>query len=308
MQGLHVSLLGKFCIKRGEAQIYKLESRKAEELLCYLLVSRERAHPREALAELLWGQDVSFQSKNYLRKALWQLQSTLEPLADQEEQRLLLVEPDWIQCNPECDLWLDVAVIEDAFKLAKGILGRALTQEQAQALEAAVELYKGDLLADCYQDWCLFERERLQYQYLGILDKLMDYCEQHQDYESGLAYGERILRYDRAHERTHSQMMRLHYLAGDRIAALRQYDKCRAALHEELDIEPGEHIRQIYQQIRQDTLDAGSHADHEEIHSPDSAALRTIHTRLGDFNASLSQLQAQLIKDLQALDRVMRRQ
>ena len=55
MQGFQVSLLGKFCLKRGEAEVHRLESRKAEELLCYLLVNRERAHTREALAELLWG-------------------------------------------------------------------------------------------------------------------------------------------------------------------------------------------------------------------------------------------------------------
>jgi DNA-binding SARP family transcriptional activator len=307
MHGLQVSLLGKFSMKRGEAEIYKLESRKAEELLCYLLVNRERAHPREALAELLWGDDVIQQSKNYLRKALWQLQSTLEPLADGEKQGLLLVEPEWIQLNPLCDLWLDVAVIEAAFKGVKGIHGRDLTQEQVRVLEAAVALHKGDLLEDCYQDWCLFERERLQYQFLALLDKLMDYCERHQDFESGLVYGERILRYDRAHERTHSRLMRLHYLAGDRIAALRQYDKCKAALHEELDVEPGEQMRRLCQQIRQDTLESDTIKGNEKTAPLDYAALQTIHTSLVRFYTSLDQLQSQLHKDIQALERVLHR-
>ena len=40
-----------------------------------------------------------------------------------------------------------------------------------------------------------------------------------------LAYGARILHCDRARERTHRRLMRLHFLAGDRTAALRQYPR-----------------------------------------------------------------------------------
>lgn len=306
MQGFQVSLLGKFCLKRGEAEVHRLESRKAEELLCYLLVNRERAHTREALAELLWGDDFSQQSKNYFRKALWVLQAALDPLVDGAEQRLLLVESEWIQFNPACELWLDIAVIEAAFTEVKGIAGRDLSQEQAELLEAAVALHKGDLLEDCYQDWCLFERERLQYKFLILVDKLMGFCEHHREFERGLVYGEQILRYDRAHERTHMRMMRLHHLAGDRSAALRQYDKCRTALQEELDVEPGEPIRQLYEQIRQDALEARYTTDEVTV-AAERATLQSIQARLGAFNHSLSQLQTQLQKDLQALERVMRK-
>jgi two-component SAPR family response regulator len=89
-----------------------------------------------------------------------------------------------------------------------------------------VALYHGDLLEDWFQDWCLYERERLQNIYLAALDKLMDYCEASRDYDAGLAYGTRILRHDLARERTHRRLMRLYYLAGDRTSALRQYDRC----------------------------------------------------------------------------------
>jgi DNA-binding SARP family transcriptional activator len=307
MAGIRVSLLGKFCIQNEQAEIFEFESRKAEELLCYLLMNRERAHTRDALAEVLWGDYTTQQSKNYLRKVLWQLQSALEPLVKEEEQHPLLVEPEWIQINPGCDLWLDVAVVEAAFIAVKGVSGRNLTREQARSLEGAVALYKGDLLEGWYRDWCLFERQRLQYLYLASLDKLMDYCEQRQDYESGLAHGDRVLRYDRAHERTHSRLMRLHYLAGDRTAALRQYEKCQTALQEELDVEPGKHIRQLYQQIRQDALKVDNNAGEEKFPPLDGAALQMFHTRLGHFQKALSQLQAQLQNDIRELEQVMRR-
>src|SRR5438128_1039451 len=58
-------------------------------------------------------------------------------------------------------------------------------------------LYRGDLLEGWYSDWCLYERERLQHMYLAMLDKLMEYSESHQEYETGQTYGMRALRYDR---------------------------------------------------------------------------------------------------------------
>jgi len=55
----------------------------------------------------------------------------------------------------------------------------------------------------CYDDWCIFERERLQNIYLLMLDKLISYSAKHREYEAGQGYGYTILRYDRARERTH---------------------------------------------------------------------------------------------------------
>src|SRR5256885_11705620 len=91
--------------------------------------------------------------------------------------------------------------------------------------------------------------------YLTLLDKLLCYCATHQDYETGQAYGALLLRHDRAHERTHRQLMRLHYRAGDRTAALRQYERCRTALSEELDVKPDRRTVTLYEQIRADQLD-----------------------------------------------------
>ena len=57
--------------------------------------------------------------------------------------------------------------------------------------------------------------------------------------DDGLAYGQLVLRHDRASERTHRRMMRLRYLNGDRTGVLRQLESCTQALTEELDVGPG---------------------------------------------------------------------
>jgi len=308
MSTIRILLFGKFNIEAGGSLIPRLESRKAEELLAYLLLNRDQPQARERLADMLWGETFQDQANNYLRKALWQLQSALDNwgLGD---QGLLLVEGEWLQINPRIELWLDIAVLEDAFKKTQGITGRDLEEGQAQMLQRAAELYRGDLMDGWYQDWCLYERERLQHLYLAMLDKLMDYCEVHGAYEDGLIFGERVLHYDRARERTHRRLMRLYYLAGDRTSALRQYRKCVTMLKEELDVEPAESTRVVYEMIRADELDSltqPTQADQVEIAKTEKEPLMAVFSHLSAFQKELSQIQKQLAQDMRIIQRTIK--
>ncbi len=250
MSTLSVRLFGKLQVQRSEQIVLDLGSNKVQELFAYLLLHRQRYHSREVLASLLWGDSTTAQSKRYLRNAFWQLQSVLDSGAEAKNDGVLLVDPDWVRLNLEADLWLDVAEFERAFALVQGVPGEELNAQSVQAAQGAIQLYRGDLLEGWYQDWCLFERERLQSMYLSMLGKLMAYCEVYGKYEAGLAYGVCVLRYDVAYERTHRRLMRLHYLAGNRTAALRQYERCVAALCKELDVGPSERTVALYEQIR----------------------------------------------------------
>ncbi len=254
MSVLCVSLFGRFHARLEGQVLTSLDTSKVQDLFCYLLLHRHCFHPREKLADLMWGDSSTSHSKQYLRKALWQLRIALDSRAEPTNNRLLLVEPEWVQINPWADLWLDVAAFEQAYTIVSGVPGQELDFRQVLVLLNAVGLYRGSLLEGCYQEWCLYERERFQRMYLAMLDKIMGYCEAHREYETGLTCGMLILRYDRAHERTHWRMMRLYYLAGDRTAALRQYEQCRASLDEELGVGPAERTVALCQQIRSDRL------------------------------------------------------
>jgi DNA-binding SARP family transcriptional activator len=203
----------------------------------------------------LWCDSPPTQSKKYLRQTLWQLQTALTCQTEPVNGRLLLVEPNWIQLNTVADLWLDVALFEQAFNLVQRVPGNELELEQVRSLESAVDLHKGELLSGWYQAWCLDERERFRHMYMAMLDKLMGHYEAHHKYETGLAYGERLLQHDRARERTHRRMMRLYYLAGDRTLALGQYQRCIDILAEELDVKPSKRTQALYEQIRADQLE-----------------------------------------------------
>ena len=255
MSRLSIQLFGKFCVRRNEQVLEGFDARKVQELFCYLLLHRNHSLPRETLAGLLWPDTTTIQSKKNLRQALWQLQSALGSQTEPLNDRVLLVEPEWVQLNLEANFWLDVVIFEKAFDLVQKVPGHELDAQRVQVLQDAVQLYEGPLLEGWYQDWCLLERERLQNMYLTMLDKLMSYCEARHDYVTSLLYGMRIMCYDRARERTHRRLMRLDYLLGDRAEALRQYERCATALDEELGVRPSKSTVALYKQIQADQLD-----------------------------------------------------
>lgn len=290
-------LFGKFSVQRDTQSVRGLDSSKEQELLSYLLVRRDRPHSRETLASLLWGDSSTEKSKKYLRQALWHLQAGLET-TELPGPQVLIVEHDWVQLNLQSELWLDVAVFEQAFAATQGVPGKQLDKPGAAMLKDAVQLYAGDLLDGCYQDWCLFERERLQNMYLSMLDKLMGYCEQHQDFEAGQGYGSTILRYDRASERTYRRLMHLQYLAGDRTGALRQYERCVTALREELGVKPERRTRAVYEYIRADEPDRVR--PDESV--PATTSLPEVLGRLKRLHLVLTAVQKRVQRDIKAVE------
>jgi DNA-binding SARP family transcriptional activator len=302
MSALTIQMLGKFCVRRNEQTVNALDACKLQELFSYVLIFRDSPHSRETLAGLLWGDSSTVQSKKYLRQALWQIQSAFG--TDHHQGRIFNVEPDWISFNRDFEIGLDVAAFEQAFSLVREIAGEELNGSQAEILDRAIQLYQGDLLEGWYQDWCICERERLQTNYLIMLDKMMSYCEAHEKYETGLSYGLQVLRYDRARESTHRRLMRLHYRAGDRTAALRQYEHCVTALNEELGVKPSRLTVALYDQIRQDEFQDAV-ARPAMPSSGDPIVLPKVIDHLKHVRQLLLKIQGQVQKDIKAVEEAL---
>src|SRR5262245_24777273 len=101
MSTVSVALFGRFSVRRDGQPLAGFDARKVQELLSYLILYRDRPHPRETLAGLLWGDGTAPQSKKCMRQSLWQLQAALESDADPHGDHILLVETEWIQFNKE---------------------------------------------------------------------------------------------------------------------------------------------------------------------------------------------------------------
>ncbi len=249
MSVLHISLFGSVRIAHGGWSSEAKVTRTAQVLLAYLLLYRHRAHPREVLAGLFWGDRSENRARNCLSTALWRLRCALEPEGIPRGTYLVTTPAGEIGFNRESDHWLDVAVFEEQTDqvLTKPI--HAVDAADVCKLEHALQLYDGDLLEGFYDDWALRERERLRLLYLDSLAYLMRCYKHHGVYEESLVCGRRILDHDPLREEIHREVMRLYLASGQRALAVQQYGACCEILAAELGIPPMEETQALYAQI-----------------------------------------------------------
>ena len=305
-----IRLFGRFRVEYDDAPLEGLGTFKVQELLSYLLIHRNRPRPREALAALLWGDTPTEKSRKYLRQALWHLQTALKSRDAEAGDQILLVEENWVQLNMRSEIWLDVAMLEETFAALKDKAGWELSAAERDQVHMAVQIYTGELLEGSYQDWCLFERERLQNIYLALLYKLMSYCEAHHEYEAGQIFGTRILNYDRASERTHRRLMHLQYMAGDRTAALRQYDRCVSALDEELGVKPDKLTVALYEKIRSGEVERPISFVQIPLHQmrPTAPVLNEVIGRLEELQLTLANVRQAVVQDIKDIQSSIKNQ
>jgi DNA-binding SARP family transcriptional activator len=305
MSSIEVSLFGKFNIDFGGKKTY-IRARKVQELLIYLLVFRDHPQPRESLTEILWADQPTTISKKNLRQTLWHLQSVIRDYHDLGGFDLL-IEDGWIHIKLPTNFCLDTAEFEQVFFLVNQKHAKDLSAEDFGAMQYAARLYKGDLLEGWYQNWCIFERERFHMMNLALLDKLVQYCEIHQEYDAGLTYGWQILRHDHAYERAHRQLMRLYCMAGDRTQALHQYQRCVEALRNELGVEPSDRTRHLHAQIQSDTftpsLLAVERADNNQNQT--ASSVEDVLNRLEQFSVTLRRMETDVQQNIAALKNLL---
>jgi predicted ATPase/DNA-binding SARP family transcriptional activator len=230
---LHIYLLGDFRLVYGDMPVTTVNTPRLQSLLAYLVLHRHAPQPRHHLAFLLWPDSTEAQARTNLRHQFHLLRQAL-PEAD----RFLYTDAQTLQWRPDAPFTLDVADFESNAQKSSLI-----------ALQEAVDLYRGDLLPSCYDDWILPERERLHQRFIEALERLIGLLENKRDYATAISYAQRLLRYDLLHEETYRHLMRLYALNGDQAGVQRTYQECVTVLQRELAAEPSPATRQAYERL-----------------------------------------------------------
>jgi len=223
-------------------------------LLSYLLLNKNYPHNREHLAAILWDDAPAIIGRKSLRNALWRLRQIFESVGACLDDYLMITEDSVAFINTS-HFGLDIETFETTTALCKDLSGWELSEEQVSQLETGVDLYLGDLLEGIYEDWVLYDRERLNLVYINTLNKLMVYYGLKGNYERGLTCGNRILAMDNTRETVYRQMMWLYCLLGDRNAALKLYKCCSRILRDELGVDPMQETRHLFEQVLHNQID-----------------------------------------------------
>jgi len=241
---LSISLLGDFQISHAEKPVTGIDTPRIRSLLAYLVLHRGAPQSRAHLAFHFWPDTSEAQARTNPRNLLHHLRHAL-PQADS----YLDASGQTLQWRPDSSFTLDVADFEEALLRAEQAWLKNDLPIVQEDLEQAINIYKGDLLPNCYDDWIIPPREGFRQAYLNTLERLVRMLEEQRDYPSAIGYAQRLLRHDPLHEATYRHLMRLHALNHDRAGALRVYHTCTTVLQRELEVEPSAATRQAYQRL-----------------------------------------------------------
>lgn len=226
------TMLGGWQVRRGDEALERFRTRKTASLLAYLACFPQRAHQREELAERFWPDAEPEFALRSLSVALWSLRRVLEP-PDVAEGSVLIAERLTARLNPKA-IATDIGGFQEALADAK----RAATPDaRRRCLEAAADLYAGDLLPGFYDDWVITERERLGQEYARAVDALLPLLEEAGDRSEVVPYLLRRVQADPYDEAACRRLMRAYADAGQSHAALRHFDELTRLLENDLDPE-----------------------------------------------------------------------
>lgn len=243
MPDIHLQFLGSPQIIR-DGQIITVNTRKAIALSAYLAVTN-RYHSRDTIITLLWPDLDQAHGRAALRTTLSVLKKALGGTGLLVENELIALNLSVVTCD----------VAEFTAQLADNT-------PACEQLSEAVSLYRDDFMAGftlvdsaAFDTW---QQEQTDYfrRRLSLILQRLTQENAGVDLETSVNYARRWVTLDPLDEAAHHRLMQLYAAAGQRSAALRQYQTLHRLLADELGVIPNTAITSLYVSLR----DAGQEA------------------------------------------------
>ena len=256
MARLSVAVLGAPEVHHG-ARSVAFPTRKALAALVYLLVEGG-THRRDKLVTLFWPESDEQAGRATLRSTLARLR---EGLGEADGDTHLLVERDAVGFDFASDFDLDLNELRRAYGAARTIGGEPIAGEVRhdllERLQRGAAAWRGEFLdgfllreAPDFDDWVGTQCEVWRGRAEVVLDRLSLLQIEGGSTAGALETVEHWMRLDPLEERAHRRLIQLHLVAGDRGAAMRAYEACRAVLLDELGVPPEPETEALAARIR----------------------------------------------------------
>ena len=243
---LEISLLGRFQAKTDGVPVDEKcwVRRSAKSLVKLLALKPFHALHREQIMDLLWAEYEPETASNNLNKAIHSARRTLEPnLTKGCHSRFILTQKNQIILASPDSLSVDLDEFE---KLAN----YAIRNNDLEAGQKAIELYRGDLLTeDIYEDWIFTRRESMRILFRKTATKTAELHAAQNNLTASIGILKKLIAEDATDEHIQRLLMRFYAETGSKYQALKQFEHCRAALHN-LGIEPEPETIKLEQSIK----------------------------------------------------------
>jgi len=255
--------------------------------LAYLVLERARPVTPDELAEAMWGaQDPPATWPASLRGVIFRLRGSLDAVG--------LAGSDVLRSSLGCyRLHLPVHAtvdVEEAGRLLHAARAALVSGNPTAARRMAAEstaLSRSTFLPGATGTWVETRQAKFRELHLQALEVLAEASAATGDYDDAVAAAEEAIEREPFRESSYVLLMKAHDAAGNRAAAVRAFERCRAALRTELDIEPSATTVEANRRIVAATLG-------DEGAAPGGAGATNLPTALSTFvgrGAELTQLE-----------------
>jgi len=250
MEGVKTFWLGIPIIER-DGNFFNLETRKAVALLAYLGLSSPLPQSRENLATLFWPEYDQQRASANLRRSLYSINHELGP-------DLIISNRENVMLNPSCLIWQDVCEFRTLLDRVKSHQHEHIVcAECIGNLEKAVTLYRGSFLeglnlrdAPEFDQWQYLQRDGFLQDLASSLGKLALAYVSCGEWEKGIQRARYWVSLDQLNENAQRTLIECYAQAGQRSAALHQFEEYSRILSDELGQSPDEGLLELYQEIR----------------------------------------------------------
>jgi TolB-like protein/DNA-binding SARP family transcriptional activator/Tfp pilus assembly protein PilF len=218
-------LIGKMNIVCPGGIGISLLARKTRALLAILSLANGKPVPRGRLIGLLWDRSNEAQARMSLRHAL----SELNRLVNGRVPGLIEIDRQSVRLNAQM-CWIDAFAPPDHFERLLDDL---------------------DGISPSFDDWLTSERSMFEDRGRASLEQdLQRLTEADAAPELQAAAARKLVNFDPTHEGGVRRLMTAFVKMGDRTQAVREYERCRQALRNQLDLSPSKETVALYEAIR----------------------------------------------------------
>ncbi|MEV8638314.1 BTAD domain-containing putative transcriptional regulator [Streptosporangium sp. NPDC051023] len=247
-EGLRFALLGPVQAWRNGVEL-DLGTPLQRSILTMLLLREGRAVTPAEMIDAVWGEDAPPRALGALRTYVSRLRAVLEPGRSPRTRPELLTSVGRGYALRLSDATLDQVLFERGVQEAEAARRSGDRHGAAESLRASLALCTGEPLAGAVGPYAEHQRGRLVERRMSVLETLMDLdleLGRHADVVSELVAltADHPLR-----ERLRAQLMLAYYRCGRQADALAVFAETRAALIDELGIEPGPGLATLHQRI-----------------------------------------------------------
>jgi TolB-like protein/DNA-binding SARP family transcriptional activator len=226
MQSLvHLFLCGSMRIVAPGGEDVILRNRKTRAILAVLALAEGRRVSRSRLAGLFWEESKDAQARMGLRHAL----SELNRFVNRRIPGLIEIDRTAVRLNTDL-CWIDAFAPATHFERLLDDL---------------------DGISSAFDHWLAAEREKFEHRERASLEReLKQLAEEDAAPELQAAAARKLVNLDPTHEGAVRSLMTAFAKMGDRVQAIREYERCLQTLRSNADLQPSEETVAVYNAIR----------------------------------------------------------